>query len=123
MLPQSPGVDPATCVPELVRAVEELGAVAVNLAADPSGRALDRPAVRANLGSVNVPVTCANAQVRPGDVMDADADGVVVVPVDRVGGTAEAARGREENEARTRMRPARREQRPHGRHSPLMPQR
>jgi 4-oxalmesaconate hydratase len=38
MLPQSPGVDPATCVPELVRAVEELGAVAVNLNADPSGR-------------------------------------------------------------------------------------
>ncbi|MFE5208025.1 amidohydrolase family protein [Streptomyces sp. NPDC056600] len=37
MLPQSPGVDPATCVPELVRAVEELGAVAVNLNPDPSG--------------------------------------------------------------------------------------
>jgi len=37
MLPQSPGVDPATCIPELVRAVEELGAVAVNLNPDPSG--------------------------------------------------------------------------------------
>ena len=37
MLPQSPGVDPATCVPELVRSVEELGAVAVNLNPDPSG--------------------------------------------------------------------------------------
>jgi 4-oxalmesaconate hydratase len=37
MLPQSPGVDPATCVPELVRAVEDLGAVAVNLNPDPSG--------------------------------------------------------------------------------------
>ncbi|MDF1706407.1 MAG: amidohydrolase family protein [Aeromicrobium sp.] len=37
MLPQSPGVDPATCVPELRRAVEQLGAVTVNLNPDPSG--------------------------------------------------------------------------------------
>ncbi|WAP56530.1 amidohydrolase family protein [Streptomyces sp. S465] len=37
MLPQSPGVDPATCVPELIRCVEEYGAVAVNLNPDPSG--------------------------------------------------------------------------------------
>ena len=31
MLPQSPGVDPATVVPELRRSVEELGAVVVNM--------------------------------------------------------------------------------------------
>ncbi|MCC4318229.1 amidohydrolase family protein [Streptomyces malaysiensis] len=37
MLPQSPGVDPATCVPELIRCAEEYGAVAVNLNPDPSG--------------------------------------------------------------------------------------
>jgi 4-oxalmesaconate hydratase len=37
MLPQSPGVDPATCVPELTRCVEEYGAVALNLNPDPSG--------------------------------------------------------------------------------------
>lgn len=37
MLPQSPGVDPATCIPELARCVEEYGAVAVNLNPDPSG--------------------------------------------------------------------------------------
>jgi 4-oxalmesaconate hydratase len=37
MLPQSPGVDPATCIPELTRSVEEYGAVAVNLNPDPSG--------------------------------------------------------------------------------------
>lgn len=37
MLPQSPGVDPATCVPELDRCVQEYGAVAINLNPDPSG--------------------------------------------------------------------------------------
>jgi 4-oxalmesaconate hydratase len=37
MLPQSPGADPATCIPELVRCVEEYGFVAVNLNPDPSG--------------------------------------------------------------------------------------
>ncbi|MEV5177890.1 amidohydrolase family protein [Streptomyces flaveolus] len=37
MLPQSPGADPATCIPELTRCVEEYGAVAVNLNPDPSG--------------------------------------------------------------------------------------
>jgi 4-oxalmesaconate hydratase len=37
MLPQSPGVDPATVIPELERAVRELGAVAVNVNPDPSG--------------------------------------------------------------------------------------
>ncbi len=37
MLPQSPGVDPATCIPELERCVREYGFVAVNLNPDPSG--------------------------------------------------------------------------------------
>jgi 4-oxalmesaconate hydratase len=37
MLPQSPGVDPATCLPELVRCVEQFGNVAINLNPDPSG--------------------------------------------------------------------------------------
>ena len=36
-LPQSPGVAPANCVPELVRCVEELGFVGCNLNPDPSG--------------------------------------------------------------------------------------
>lgn len=43
MLPQSPGVDPATCVPELRRAVTELGAVVINLNPDPSGGHWDSP--------------------------------------------------------------------------------
>ena len=37
MLPQSPGGDPKTCVPELVKCVEEDGNVAINLNPDPSG--------------------------------------------------------------------------------------
>jgi len=43
MLPQSPGVDPATCVPELVRCVEQYGNVAINLNPDPSGGRWDSP--------------------------------------------------------------------------------
>jgi 4-oxalmesaconate hydratase len=37
MLPQSPGVPPETCIPELDRCVREYGAVAINLNPDPSG--------------------------------------------------------------------------------------
>ena len=37
MLPQSPGVDPRSCIPELVRCVEDYGCVAINLNPDPSG--------------------------------------------------------------------------------------
>jgi len=36
-LPQSPGVPPANCIPELERIVNELGFVGVNLNPDPSG--------------------------------------------------------------------------------------
>jgi 4-oxalmesaconate hydratase len=37
MLPQSPGVDPATCIPELEKCVDEFGNVGINLNPDPSG--------------------------------------------------------------------------------------
>ena len=37
MLPQSPGVDPKTCIPELERCVKEYGNVGINLNPDPSG--------------------------------------------------------------------------------------
>ena len=37
MLPQSPGVNPKTCIPELEKCVKEFGNVAINLNPDPSG--------------------------------------------------------------------------------------
>ena len=37
MLPQSPGVDPKTCLPELERCINDYGFVAINLNPDPSG--------------------------------------------------------------------------------------
>lgn len=58
--------------------------------------------VKATLGSVNIPVVCAGAQVHPGDVVVADDDGVVVVPREMAAQAAAAAAAREANEGTKR---------------------
>jgi 4-hydroxy-4-methyl-2-oxoglutarate aldolase len=58
--------------------------------------------VKATGGSVNVPIAIDGQVIRPGDVVLADDDGVVVVPRERTRETIERSEAREAKEAATR---------------------
>jgi 4-hydroxy-4-methyl-2-oxoglutarate aldolase len=60
--------------------------------------------VKATLGSVNVPITCAGQLVRPGDVIIGDIDGVVVVPREDVADVVIAGQQRLAKEEKNRER-------------------
>jgi 4-hydroxy-4-methyl-2-oxoglutarate aldolase len=55
-------------------------------------------ALKDTAGEINVPVSVGGATINPGDVLVLDADGVAVVPQDRVSEVLEASLAREEKE-------------------------
>jgi 4-hydroxy-4-methyl-2-oxoglutarate aldolase len=63
-----------------------------------------RGATKTAVGALDVPVTVGGAEIRPGDLVVLDADGVTVVAAERAEEVLDASRAREDKEAAKRAK-------------------